>query len=88
MFSDLGRQYFPYYSLFNPLNAKLNPICHLMALLGAHYIFHVSRLRVKEYDIVETLVKVWNCIILKLSLRLNSIKHSRARSIVRGWNGK
>jgi hypothetical protein len=21
---------------FNPLNAKLNPICHLLALLGAH----------------------------------------------------
>ena len=32
---------------FDPLNAKLNPICHLQALLGAHYIFHVSRVRVK-----------------------------------------
>ena len=31
---------------FNPLNAKLNPICHLLALLGAHHIFHVSGLRV------------------------------------------
>jgi hypothetical protein len=30
----------------NPLNAELNPICHLMALLGAHHIFHVSRIRV------------------------------------------
>ena len=30
----------------NPLNAELNPICHLLALLGAHYIFHVSGLRV------------------------------------------
>jgi len=30
----------------NPLNAKVNPICHLLALLGAHHIFHVSRLRV------------------------------------------
>jgi len=35
-------------SVFNPLNAQLNPICHLLALLGAHYIFHVSGLRVKE----------------------------------------
>ena len=33
--------------LINPLNAKLNPICHLLALLGAHHIFHVSGLRVK-----------------------------------------
>jgi len=31
---------------FNPLNAELNPICHLLALLGAHHIFQVSGLRV------------------------------------------
>jgi hypothetical protein len=31
---------------FNPLNAKLNLICHLLALLGAHHIFHISGLRV------------------------------------------
>jgi hypothetical protein len=31
---------------FNPLNAELNPICHLMAFLGAHLILHVSRIRV------------------------------------------
>jgi hypothetical protein len=30
----------------NPLNAKLNPICHLLALLGAHPILHVGRIRV------------------------------------------
>ena len=30
----------------NPLNAELNPIFHLLALLGAHHIFHVSGLRV------------------------------------------
>ena len=29
------------------LNAKLNPICHLLALLGAGHILHVSRIRVK-----------------------------------------
>ena len=33
----------------NPLNAELNPICHLLALLGAHHIFHVSRIRVNIY---------------------------------------
>ena len=33
---------------FNPLNAKLNPICHLPALLGAHHILHVSRIRVNS----------------------------------------
>jgi len=35
-----------YLPLFNPLNAELNPICQLLALLGAHHIFHVSGLRV------------------------------------------
>jgi len=34
--------------LFNPLNTKLNPICHLLALLGARHILDVSRIRVKE----------------------------------------
>ena len=33
---------------FNPLNAELNPICHLLALLGAHLILHVSRIRVNS----------------------------------------
>ena len=34
---------------FKGLNAELNPICHLLALLGAHHILHVSRIRVKEH---------------------------------------
>jgi hypothetical protein len=32
----------------NPLNAELNPICHLLALLGGATIVVVSRLRVKH----------------------------------------
>jgi hypothetical protein len=28
-------------------NAELNRICHLLALLGAHHILHVSRIRVR-----------------------------------------
>jgi hypothetical protein len=35
------------FSDINPLNAELNPICQLLALLGAHHILHVSRVRVK-----------------------------------------
>jgi len=27
----------------NPLNPELNPICYLLALLGAHYFLHVSK---------------------------------------------
>jgi len=33
---------------FNPLNTELNPIFHLLALLGVHHILHVSRIWVKE----------------------------------------
>jgi len=32
---------------FNPLNPELNPICCLLALLGAHHFLHVSRIKVK-----------------------------------------
>jgi len=40
--------FFPLYSLLNPLNAKLNPICHLLALLRAHHILHVGRITVEQ----------------------------------------
>jgi transposase len=33
-----------------PLNTKLNPICHLLALLAAHHIIHVSRIRVNPLN--------------------------------------
>ena len=36
-----------YDQVFNPLNAELNPICYLLALLRAHHFLHVSRIRVK-----------------------------------------
>ena len=42
---------------FNPLNAKLNPICHLLALIGAHHILHVSRIRVNvNLKLLTTLI--------------------------------
>jgi hypothetical protein len=34
--------------LFNTLNAELNTIYHLLALLGLHHILHISRMRVKS----------------------------------------
>ena len=47
-----------YNGVINPLNAELNPICHLLALLGTHHILHVSRIRVK-YALLGT-VKLQN----------------------------
>ena len=37
----------PPISQLNPLKPELNPICYLLALLGAHHFLHVSRIRVK-----------------------------------------
>ena len=34
----------------NPLNAELNPICYLLALLAYHFL-HVSRIRVKSLNL-------------------------------------
>ena len=32
---------------YYPLDAELNPVCHLLALLGGYHILHVFRIRVK-----------------------------------------
>ena len=34
----------------NPLNTELNPICHLLSLLGAHPILHVTMIRVNQLN--------------------------------------
>ena len=36
-------------NIINPLNAELNPIGYLLALLEAHHILHVSGIRVKQH---------------------------------------
>jgi hypothetical protein len=35
---------------FNASIAELNPICHLLALLGARHILHISRIRVNYME--------------------------------------
>ena len=32
----------------NTLNVGLHPFCHFLALLGAHHILHVSRIRLND----------------------------------------
>ena len=49
------KQSLPFVTVINPLNAELNPICHLLALLGGATIVAVSRLRVNVLYIVEDL---------------------------------
>jgi hypothetical protein len=33
----------------NPLNAELNPTCHLLALIGARPVLHISRIKVNMH---------------------------------------
>jgi hypothetical protein len=55
---------FPLYSthsavcIVNPLNTELNPVCHFLALLGAHHILHVSRIRVKWHQLDITVSQI------------------------------
>jgi hypothetical protein len=43
-------------SMINALSAELNPICHSLALLGAHHILHVSRIRVTTVQDINFMV--------------------------------
>jgi len=47
IYLTLALQYPNILLIINPLNAELNPICHLLVLVGAHHILHVSGLRAK-----------------------------------------
>ena len=46
----------------NPLNAELNPICHLLALLGVHHFLHVSRIRV-NFDMSDGCADMHLCLL-------------------------
>ena len=45
----------PKAGVLNPLKPELNPICYLLALLGAHHFLHISRIWVKLFLCHETL---------------------------------
>ena len=54
-----------YVHFVNPLNAELNPIHHLLAMVGARHIVHVSMMRFKgktpttEVESVDWLLELW-----------------------------
>ena len=45
--------------IINPLNAELNPICYLLALLGAQHFLHVSRIRVKSLTLRQIMSYIY-----------------------------
>ena len=60
----------------NPLNAELNPICHLLALLGVHFL-HVSRIRVKSLTLRLLMSYIYGAPILDVSRSHTTTHHSR-----------
>jgi len=62
---------------FNPLNPKLNPICYLLALFGAHHFIHVSRIRVKLLTFRLVMSYIYGAPILDVSRSHTTTQHSR-----------
>jgi len=63
--------------LINPLNPELNPICYLLALLGAHHFLHVSRIRVKSLTFRLLMSYIYGAPILDVSRSHTTTQHSR-----------
>jgi len=61
----------------NPLNDELNPICYLLALLGAHHFLLVSRVRVKSLTLRLLMVYIYGAPILDVSRSHTTTHHSR-----------
>jgi hypothetical protein len=61
----------------NPLNAELNPICYLLALLGAHNLLHVSRIRVKSLTLRLLMSYIYGVPIFDVSRSHTMTQHSR-----------
>jgi hypothetical protein len=77
--------------LLNPLNAELNPICHLLALLWAHHILHVSRIRVKRCTVRRDIATTSTCVSAKfrrprLYTKHNAQERGASQSDIRSVN--
>ena len=67
--------------ILNPLNAELNPICYLLALLGAHHFLHVNRIRVKSLTLRQLMAYIYIYIYME-HLFLMFLDHTQRRSTV------
>ena len=69
----------------NPLNPELNPICYLLALLGAHHFLHVSRIRVKLLNLKRLMSYIYIYIYIYIYMEhlfLMFLDHTQRRSTV------
>ena len=67
----------PTNSRLNPLKPELNPICYLLALLGAYHFLHVSRTRVKLLTLRWLMSYIYGAPILDVSRSHTTTQHSR-----------
>ena len=67
----------PFSIHINTLNAELNPICYLVALLGVHHFLHVSRIRVKLLTFRLLMSYIYGAAILDVSRSHTTTQHSR-----------
>ena len=67
--------------VLNHLNPELNPICYLLALLGAHHFLHVSRIRVKLLTFRRLMsyiyIYIYGAPILDVARSHTTTQHSR-----------
>ena len=61
----------------NLLSPELNPICYLLALVGAHHFLHVSRIRVKLLTLRQVMLYIYGAPILDVSRSHTTTHHSR-----------
>ena len=61
----------------NPLNVELNPICYLLALLGAYHFLPVSSIRVKSLTLRLLMSYIYGVPILDVSRSHTTTQHSR-----------
>jgi len=72
-----GQCIFNWNTSINPLNPELNPICYLLALLGAHHFLHISRIRVKLLTFRLLMSYIYGAPILDVSRSHTTTRHSR-----------
>jgi len=73
----LGRPKREWEGNINPLNPELNPICYLLALLGAHHFLHVNRIKVKLLTFRLLMSYIYGAPILDVSRSHTTTQRSR-----------
>ena len=74
-----------YTVMFNTLNPELDPICYLLALLGAHHFLHVRRIRVKSLTLRQLMFHIYIYIYIYIYMEhlfLMFLDHTQRRTTV------